>query len=223
MQRWVVEKFTGKVVDVTVDGGGAQYLQRMCWPTPGPEIWNSGSLGGFSKLTIVGDDDGSPENPLNSGSATMPGFSSDQALVNFLSVASSAFNAVSVSSLEVDKPSFDLTMQEVKSKFMEGVSKHKRSNSEPVKRKLEKDEVNKALQAPYRLKMEMGRYFETMKMHPTSSDVQSYLSQEILDLRKQLQNQFSVRHALENALSYRPLSPDATTENSLPKVGCYVL
>ncbi|TQD76720.1 hypothetical protein C1H46_037754 [Malus baccata] len=145
------------------------------------------------------------------------GFFSVQALVNFSSVASSAFNAVSVSSLEVDKPSFELTMQEVESKFMEGVSKHKRSNSEPVKRKLEKDEVNKTLQAPYRLKMEMGRYFETMEMHPTSSDVQSYLSQEILDLRKQLQNQFSVRHALENALSYRPLSPDATTENSLPK------
>ncbi|KAM1348915.1 hypothetical protein PS2_003082 [Malus domestica] len=145
------------------------------------------------------------------------GFFSVQALVNFSSVAASAFNAVSVSSLEVDKPSFDLTMQEVESKFMEGVSKHKRSNSEPVKRKLEKDEVNQTLQAPYRLKMEMGRYFETMEMHPTSSDVQSYLSQEILDLRKQLQNQFSVRHALENALSYRPLSPDATTENSLPK------
>ncbi|ONH91327.1 hypothetical protein PRUPE_8G106700 [Prunus persica] len=107
-------------------------------------------------------------------------------------------------------------------KFMEGISKHKRSNSEPVNRKFEKDKLNSILEAPYSLKMkEMGRlncYVEAMmKRQSTDSDVQSSLNQEILQLQKQLQDQFLVRHALQKALSYRPLSPDSTIETSLPK------
>ncbi|BBH09461.1 Protein of unknown function D [Prunus dulcis] len=128
------------------------------------------------------------------------------------------------------KPSFDLIMHEIKwqgnslmpFKFMEGISKHKRSNSEPVNRKFEKDKLNSILEAPYSLKMkEMGRlncYVEAMmKRQSTDSDVQSSLNQEILQLQKQLEDQFLVRHALQKALSYRPLSPDSTIETSLPK------
>ncbi|CAB4290284.1 unnamed protein product [Prunus armeniaca] len=105
---------------------------------------------------------------------------------------------------------------------MEGISKHKRSNSEPVNRKFEKDKLNSILEAPYSLKMkEMGRlncYVEAMmKRQSTDSDVQSSLNQEILQLQKQLEDQFLVRHALQKALSYRPLSPDSTIETSLPK------
>ncbi|KAH0977706.1 hypothetical protein GBA52_027425 [Prunus armeniaca] len=107
-------------------------------------------------------------------------------------------------------------------KFMEGISKHKRSNSEPVNRKFEKDKLNSILEAPYSLKMkEMGRlncYVEAMmKRQSTDSDDQSSLNQEILQLQKQLEDQFLVRHALQKALSYRPLSPDSTIETSLPK------
>ncbi|RXH99743.1 hypothetical protein DVH24_021545 [Malus domestica] len=127
-------------------------------------------------------------------------------------------------------------------KFMEGVSKHKLNQLKENLRKMNGltvttqtgghgEDIGSGGQT---ILNEMGRYFET-----TNFDLKTCLSQEpnispytskiffklnkyILDLRKQLQDQFLVRHDLEKALSYRPLSPDATTENSLPKVGCYV-
>lgn len=44
----------------------------------------------------------------------------------------------------------------------------------------------------------------------------SYL--QILQLEKRLQDQFEVRHALENAMGYRSSSHDNTTETLVPKV-----
>lgn len=41
---------------------------------------------------------------------------------------------------------------------------------------------------------------------------------QILQLEKRLQDQFQVRHALENALGYRSSSHDKTTETLVPKV-----
>ncbi|KAH7517889.1 hypothetical protein FEM48_Zijuj09G0112000 [Ziziphus jujuba var. spinosa] len=107
------------------------------------------------------------------------------------------------------------------SRFMEvGVCRHKRSMSDPVKRKPEKHKLDIILEAPYQLEMEMGRvdgFAEAWERQPTQTSAQSSLNQEILKLQKQLQDQFAVRHAMEKALSYRPLSHDATIDNSVPK------
>ncbi|PRQ23516.1 putative ternary complex factor MIP1, leucine-zipper [Rosa chinensis] len=103
-------------------------------------------------------------------------------------------------------------------KFMEGVSKHKRSNSDPVKRKVGKDKLNSIILAPYRLgNREMGRPNSCVEEQPNCSDVQGSLNQEILQLQKQLQDQLVARHAFEKALSYQHLSYDTTIEDSLPK------
>lgn len=97
-------------------------------------------------------------------------------------------------------------------KIMEGVSKHKRSNSDPVKRKFEKDKLNSILLAPYRLRnREMGKpnsCVEAIKRQSNDSDFQSSLNQE---------DQLVVRHALEKASGYQQLSYDATIDDSLPK------
>lgn len=44
------------------------------------------------------------------------------------------------------------------------------------------------------------------------------LLMQIQQLEKRLQDQFQVRHALENALGYKTSSRDSTTELSMPKV-----
>ncbi|XP_050366692.1 uncharacterized protein LOC126785128 isoform X2 [Argentina anserina] len=97
-------------------------------------------------------------------------------------------------------------------KFMEGVSKHKRSNSDPIKRKFGKENLNSNPLAPYRLRnREMGRpndSVEDITKQPTCSDVQSSLNQE---------DQLVARHALEKALSNQQPSYDATIDDSLPK------
>lgn len=41
---------------------------------------------------------------------------------------------------------------------------------------------------------------------------------QILKLQRQLQDQFLVRHALESALCYQPLSHEAAIDDSIPKV-----
>ncbi|KAL6213496.1 hypothetical protein ACLB2K_012943 [Fragaria x ananassa] len=125
-----------------------------------------------------------------------------------------AINAVSVTHLAcVVKPTVGSLLLWMKPfKFMEGVSKHKRSNSDPVKRKVGKEKLNSMLLAPCRLKnREMGRphnCVEEITKQPNCSDVQSSLNQE---------DQLVARHALEKALSYQQLSYDATIEDSLPK------
>ncbi|KAM7474961.1 hypothetical protein LguiB_022204 [Lonicera macranthoides] len=58
---------------------------------------------------------------------------------------------------------------------------------------------------------------EAKKRQLPSIDVQSSLKEEILQLQKQLENQFVVRSALEKALSHRPLFHDPMNENSISK------
>ncbi|KAK7816184.1 hypothetical protein CFP56_000638, partial [Quercus suber] len=101
----------------------------------------------------------------------------------------------------VVKANFDTVMHEIKWRvsslkpfdFMEvKVSRHKRSMSDPIKRKLKEDKSNSISESPYRVKM-------------------------VLQLQRRLHDQFVVRRVLEKALSYRPLSHDATIDNSVPK------
>ncbi|KAM4098891.1 hypothetical protein ACJW30_07G113700 [Castanea mollissima] len=105
--------------------------------------------------------------------------------------------------------------------FMEvKVSRHKRSNSDPIKRKLKEDKSNSISESPYRVKMEFGQpkaCIEAKKKQPPNSDIQSSLKQEVLQLQRRLHDQFVVRRVLEKALSYRPLSHDAMIDNSVPK------
>nr|XP_023896376.1 uncharacterized protein LOC112008275 [Quercus suber] len=105
--------------------------------------------------------------------------------------------------------------------FMEvKVSRHKRSMSDPIKRKLKEDKSNSISESPYRVKMEFGQpkaCIEAKKKQPPNSDIQSSLKQEVLQLQRRLHDQFVVRRVLEKALSYRPLSHDATIDNSVPK------
>ncbi|KAM3695185.1 hypothetical protein ACJW31_07G112800 [Castanea mollissima] len=105
--------------------------------------------------------------------------------------------------------------------FMEvKVSRHKRSMSDPIKRKLKEDKSNSISESPYRVKMEFGQpkaCIEAKKKQPPNSDIQSSLKQEVLQLQRQLHDQFVVRCVLEKALSYQPLSHDAMIDNSVPK------
>ncbi|PON76904.1 Ternary complex factor MIP1, leucine-zipper, partial [Parasponia andersonii] len=130
------------------------------------------------------------------------------------------------------KPVFDVIMHELKwrgsslkpFKFMEvGVSRHKRSksDSDPVKRNSKWDKLNTILGAPSQLKMDemvisKGSAEARKRQHP-KTNVQNSLNQEILKLQRQLEDQLVVRHALENALSYQPLSQEAATDESIPK------
>ncbi|XP_050262096.1 uncharacterized protein LOC126706604 isoform X1 [Quercus robur] len=105
--------------------------------------------------------------------------------------------------------------------FMEvKVSRHKRSMSDPIKKKLKEDKSNSISASPYRVKMEFGQpkaCIEAKKKQPPNSDIQSSLKQEVLQLQRRLHDQVVVRRVLEKALSYRPLSHDAMIDNSVPK------
>ncbi|KAM6541731.1 hypothetical protein CsatB_006178 [Cannabis sativa] len=109
-------------------------------------------------------------------------------------------------------------------KLMEaGVSRHKRSKSDtdPFKRNSKWDKMNTILEAPSQVKMKemviTEDSAEARKMQPSKPMVQSSLNQEVLKLQGQLEDQLAVRHALENALSYQPLSHEAATDESIPK------
>ncbi|KAL1324104.1 uncharacterized protein LOC107628929 isoform X1 [Arachis ipaensis] len=100
------------------------------------------------------------------------------------------------------------------------VSTHKRSISEPMKiRAMEEEQVENIIQPSYHPKMELGELkqsIESKKRQYHNMDLQSSLTQEILQLQKRLQQQFVIRRALEKAC-YLPYSQDATLENSIPK------
>lgn len=53
---------------------------------------------------------------------------------------------------------------------------------------------------------------------PGSSPLSLSLSAQILQLEKRLQGQFSLRHALEQALGFRSSTVDASGDNLMPKV-----
>ncbi|KAJ0010143.1 hypothetical protein Pint_34561 [Pistacia integerrima] len=107
--------------------------------------------------------------------------------------------------------------------FMETIkiSRHKRSNSDPLKRKYGDDKLNNTLEASYHLKLkEMGQHkhsVEAKKRQPPNAEVQNSLKQEIVQLQERLNQEFAVRHALQKALSYRPFSHDTVTDKSIPK------
>ncbi|KAL5855755.1 hypothetical protein ACOSQ4_005557 [Xanthoceras sorbifolium] len=108
-------------------------------------------------------------------------------------------------------------------KFMEArvLSKHKRSQSDPVKRKAVEDKLNNTLEPSYYLKLkEMGQFkpcVEAKRRQTSTAEVQNSLKQEIVQLQETLDDQFVVRSALEKALSYRPFSLDTITDKSIPK------
>ncbi|XP_027355352.1 uncharacterized protein LOC113865166 [Abrus precatorius] len=108
-------------------------------------------------------------------------------------------------------------------KFMDptvSIPSHNRSNSDPMKRRLFMgDELESISETSYRPEVELGelkKSIESKKRQHHNMDLQSSLTQEILQLQKRLQQQFVIRHTLEKA-SYLPISQDATIESSIPK------
>ncbi|XWS40359.1 hypothetical protein CRYUN_Cryun18bG0134300 [Craigia yunnanensis] len=101
--------------------------------------------------------------------------------------------------------------------FME--ARHKRSNSDPLQKKVKKNKLNTIFEASNHPK-EMGKikgHVEAKKSQTANTEVQNSLKQEILHLQERLQDQFVVRRALENALSHRPFTYDVAVENLIPK------
>ncbi|XP_020217722.1 uncharacterized protein LOC109801134 isoform X1 [Cajanus cajan] len=99
------------------------------------------------------------------------------------------------------------------------ISSHKRSNSDPMKRRVMRDGLENISEASYRPEVELGELkqsIESKKRQYNNMDLQSSLTQEILQLQKRLQQQFVIRRALEKAC-YVPFSQDATIETSIPK------
>lgn len=97
--------------------------------------------------------------------------------------------------------------------------KHMRSKSFPDKKKVEEDNLDSSFEASDHVKQDMRHLkdIKTKKKQSPKAEVQDSLKQEILQLEKRLQDQFQVRHALENALGYRSSSHDKTTETLVPK------
>ncbi|ESW03865.1 hypothetical protein PHAVU_011G048300 [Phaseolus vulgaris] len=99
------------------------------------------------------------------------------------------------------------------------ISTHKRSTSDPMKRRVMADGLENISGASYRPEVELGKLkhtIESKRRQYHNIDLQSSLTQEILQLQKRLKQQFVIRRALEKA-RYLPFSQDATIENSIPK------
>ncbi|CAA0840893.1 Protein of unknown function- DUF547 [Striga hermonthica] len=78
----------------------------------------------------------------------------------------------------------------------------------------------KSTEAPYPQKSETGRLnacTDSKKKQSLNAQVENSLRQEISTLEKRLQDQISVRCALENALGYKNSSHDITDEATIPK------
>ncbi|KAJ6419990.1 hypothetical protein OIU84_030002 [Salix udensis] len=90
----------------------------------------------------------------------------------------------------------------------------------PDKKRVEEDGLDSSFESSSRIKLKMGQLKssdKSKKKQSPKTEMQNSLKQEILQLEKRLQDQFQVRHALENALGYRTSSHDSTTELSMPK------
>ncbi|CAJ2679184.1 uncharacterized protein LOC123913102 isoform X3 [Trifolium pratense] len=99
------------------------------------------------------------------------------------------------------------------------VSSHKRSNSDPMKWRVMEDEFVNIRESSYQPKVELGyqkQNIESKKRQYNNMDLQSSLTQEILQLQKRLQQQFVIRRAFEKTC-YIPFSQDTTVENSIPQ------
>ncbi|KAI4295571.1 hypothetical protein L6164_035604 [Bauhinia variegata] len=106
-------------------------------------------------------------------------------------------------------------------KFMDAiVSTHRRSNSDPMKRRVKEVELDifKGSYLPNTEK-EMAQLKESNEYNTRqfyNIDHQSYLTQEIVQLQQRLQQQYVVRRALEKAC-FLPFSQDTILENSIPE------
>ncbi|GER30805.1 hypothetical protein STAS_06767 [Striga asiatica] len=100
-----------------------------------------------------------------------------------------------------------------------GLVTHKRSKSFPERVPEENNSVN-STEAPYPQKSETGRLnvcTNSKKKQSLNAQVENSLRQEISTLEKRLQDQVSVRCALEKALGYKNSSHDITDEATIPK------
>ncbi|KAL4320294.1 hypothetical protein GQ457_18G019890 [Hibiscus cannabinus] len=101
--------------------------------------------------------------------------------------------------------------------FMEATT-HKRSNSDPLQKKVKKNKLNSIFEASSRHK-DMGEIkgHVEAKIGTSNIKVRNSLKHEILQLEERLQDQFVVRSTLEKALSQRPFTYDVAVENLIPK------
>ncbi|KAM7251226.1 hypothetical protein ACFE04_023109 [Oxalis oulophora] len=101
-------------------------------------------------------------------------------------------------------------------------SKHKRSysDSSSYEKKVEKQKLMTNSLMP---DFNSGNNVETKRRRPENNDIQNSLKQEILQLQERLREQFVVRQAMENALSYRPFSFDTMNDNSVPQAAKEVI
>ncbi|XP_068303468.1 uncharacterized protein [Pyrus communis] len=100
------------------------------------------------------------------------------------------------------------------------VKQHKRSKSFPEKKRVEEDDLDSSGEASDLVKLDMGQFkghVTTKKKQSPTVEVHNSLKQEILQLEKRLQDQFEVRHALENALGYRSSIHHNTNASVIPK------
>ncbi|XP_039058159.1 uncharacterized protein LOC120201657 isoform X1 [Hibiscus syriacus] len=101
--------------------------------------------------------------------------------------------------------------------FMEATT-HKRSNSDPLQKKVKKNKLNTIFEASNHHK-EMGeiKVHVEAKIGTSNIEVRNSLKQQILQLEERLLDQFVVRSTLEKALSHRPFTYGVEVENLIPK------
>ncbi|KAK9067120.1 hypothetical protein SSX86_014445 [Deinandra increscens subsp. villosa] len=92
---------------------------------------------------------------------------------------------------------------------------HKRSKSFPGKSGLEEDSFQHSY--PIKLNMKDTVNIENNHLPNANAEIENSLRAEILQLEKRLQDQVSVRGALEQALGYKSSSCEVTNQASIPK------
>lgn len=100
------------------------------------------------------------------------------------------------------------------------ISGHQRSKSFPDKKGFGEENWNSFPEASRRLKLDMGHLSDCdmdKKKQSSNAEVQKSLRQEIIQLEKRLQDQESVRCALEKALGYKSSSYTVVNDVSIPK------
>ncbi|KAG9440860.1 hypothetical protein H6P81_021025 [Aristolochia fimbriata] len=101
----------------------------------------------------------------------------------------------------------------------EARSRHQRSKSFPSKR-VDNDDLTGSSHAFLQLKLDVEKVqnkINVKKGESPSPGLQTSLQKEILHLERHLQDQFTVRRALEKALGYRSSSHLVSSENSMPR------
>ncbi|KAL0332250.1 UNVERIFIED_CONTAM: hypothetical protein Scaly_2126500 [Sesamum calycinum] len=101
-----------------------------------------------------------------------------------------------------------------------GLVRHMRSKSFPDTRGSEENNLVESTEAAHQQKLAMGHLnvcTNSKKKQSSNAEIQHCLRQEILLLEKRLQDQVSVRCALEKALGYGASSHDITNEATIPK------